>query len=212
MLIVLALAALVVLITGLPVTQMVGQAFDALFAASSVQALWYVTRAAGADGLFAAVAVHGVGIAVASRIFDPALQGVFTYDFHQFISLLSIGFVALHVLVLLGDRYLPFSVAAILVPFARAVSPAVVGIGVIGFYLTLLVTITFTSAISSGSRLSCDSPVELCRLWIRRHPRLDGRNGLASPGDAVDVRRHHALDRVSYHLLGSRFDCWISDH
>ena len=143
MLIVLALAALVVLITGLPVTRMVGQAFDALFAASSVQALWYVTRAAGLMAYLLLWLSTAWGIAVSSKIFDPALQGAFTYDFHQFISLLSIGFVALHVLVLLGDRYLPFSVAAILVPFAAPYRPLWVGIGVIGFYLTLLVTITF---------------------------------------------------------------------
>jgi len=143
MLIVLALAALVVLITGLPVTQMVGQAFDALFAASSVQALWYVTRAAGLMAYLLLWLSTAWGIAVSSKIFDPALQGAFTYDFHQFTSLLSIGFVVLHVLVLLADRYLPFSVAAILVPFIAPYRPLWVGIGVIGFYLTLLVTVTF---------------------------------------------------------------------
>ena len=143
MLIVLALAAFVVLITGLPVTRTVGQAFDALFAASSVQALWYVTRAAGLMAYWLLWLSTAWGIAVSSKIFDPALQGAFTYDFHQFTSLLAIGFVVLHVLVLLADRYLPFSLAAILVPFIAPYRPLWVGIGVIGFYLTLLVTITF---------------------------------------------------------------------
>ena len=143
MLIVLALAAFVTLITGLPVASIVGQAFDALFATSSVQALWYVTRAAGLMAYLLLWLSTAWGIAVSSKILDPALHGAFTYDFHQFISLLSIGFVVLHVLVLLADRYLPFSVAAILVPFIAPYRPLWVGIGVIGFYLTLLVTLTF---------------------------------------------------------------------
>jgi predicted ferric reductase len=143
MLIVLALAAFAALITGLPIASIVGQAFDALFAASSVQALWYVTRAAGLVAYLLLWLSTAWGIAVSSKILDPALQGAFTYDFHQFTSLLSIGFVVLHVLVLLADRYLPFSVAAILVPFIAPYRPLWVGIGVIGFYLTLLVTVTF---------------------------------------------------------------------
>ncbi len=49
----------------------------------------------------------------------------------------------LHVVVLLADRYLPFSVAQVLVPFMAPYRPVWVGVGVIGLYLTLLVTVTF---------------------------------------------------------------------
>jgi sulfoxide reductase heme-binding subunit YedZ len=141
--IIFAFATVVVLITGLPVTALVSQVLDALFATSSVQALWYVTRAAGLIAYLLLWLSTAWGIAVSSKIFDPVLQGAFTYDFHQFLSLLSIGFVVVHVVVLLADRYLPFSVAAILVPFVAPYRPVWVGIGVIGLYLTLLVSITF---------------------------------------------------------------------
>jgi predicted ferric reductase len=142
-LIALVLVALIVLVTGLPVTQLVGQALDALFAVSSVQALWYVTRAAGLLAYLLLWLATAWGIAVSSKMVEPVLQGIFTYDFHQFLSLLAIGFVVLHVAVLLADRYLPFSIAAILVPFVAPYRPVWVGIGVIGFYLTLLVSVTF---------------------------------------------------------------------
>jgi predicted ferric reductase len=83
------------------------------------------------------------GLAVTSKIFDPLLHRAFTYDMHQFISLLAIGFTVLHVVVLLGDRYLPFSVAQVLIPFIAPYRPLWVGVGVIGLYITLLVSITF---------------------------------------------------------------------
>jgi sulfoxide reductase heme-binding subunit YedZ len=142
-LIALAFIARVVLVSGLPVTVLADRIFNVLFAVNSVQALWYVTRAAGIIAYLLLWLATVWGLAVSSKIFDPWLQGAFTYDFHQFLSLLAIGFVVLHVVVLLADRYLPFSVAAILVPFVAPYRPLWVGVGIIGFYLTLLVSVTF---------------------------------------------------------------------
>jgi predicted ferric reductase len=117
--------------------------FDQLFAASSVQAMWYITRAAGLMSYLLLWLSTVWGLAVSNKILDPVLQRMFTYDFHQFISLLAIGFIVLHIVVLLADQYLPFSVAQILVPFAAPYRPVWVGLGTIGLYLTLLVSITF---------------------------------------------------------------------
>jgi methionine sulfoxide reductase heme-binding subunit len=122
---------------------LIRQALDGLFAASSVQAMWYVTRAAGLISYLLLWLSTVWGLAVSNKILDPVLQRAFTYDFHQFLSLLAIGFIFLHIGVLLADQYLPFSVAQILVPFAAPYRPVWVGLGTIGMYLTLLVSITF---------------------------------------------------------------------
>lgn len=122
---------------------LIRQALDGLFAASSVQAMWYVTRAAGLISYLLLWLSTVWGLAVSNKILDPVLHRAFTYDFHQFLSLLAIGFVLLHIGVLLADQYLPFSVAQVLVPFAAPYRPVWVGIGTIGLYLTLLVSITF---------------------------------------------------------------------
>jgi predicted ferric reductase len=71
------------------------------------------------------------------------LKRNYTYDFHQFLSLLAIGFTFLHVAVLGLDRYLPFSALQILIPFTASYRPFWVGIGIISLYLSLLVTVTF---------------------------------------------------------------------
>ena len=105
--------------------------------------MWYVTRAAGIISYLLLWLSTVWGLAVSNKILDPVLHRAFTYDFHQFLSLLAIGFVFLHIVVLLADQYLPFSVAQILVPFAAPYRPVWVGLGTIGLYLTLLVSITF---------------------------------------------------------------------
>ncbi|MEI7848774.1 MAG: hypothetical protein WCK35_23435 [Chloroflexota bacterium] len=114
-----------------------------LFAADSQQLWWYITRSGGIIAYLLLWFSTVWGLAVPSRIISPVLEQSYTFDFHQFISLLSIGFALLHILVLTLDRYLPYSTLQILIPFLSPYRPLWVGIGVISLYLILLVTITF---------------------------------------------------------------------
>jgi sulfoxide reductase heme-binding subunit YedZ len=114
-----------------------------LFAMNSVQAMWYITRSAGFASYLLLWFSTALGLAMPTKLFDKLLPRAFTYDFHQFISLLALGFIALHVGVLMVDRYLPYTLAQILIPFISPSRPVWVGMGVFSFYLTLLVTITF---------------------------------------------------------------------
>ncbi len=126
-----------------PSGQTVGKWLTWLFGLDSVQLWWYVTRASGLVAYMLLWFSMVLGLAVSSKYMDAVLDRVFTYDFHQFISLLSIAFVLLHVIVLLFDRYLPYSIWQVLIPFISTYRPFWVGVGVIGFYLVLLVTVTF---------------------------------------------------------------------
>ena len=126
-----------------PVGNWVSSALNWLFATDSQQLWWYVTRSAGIIAYLLLWLSTVWGLAVPSKIISPVLDQSYTFDFHQFISLLSIGFVLLHILVLTLDRYLPYSTLQILVPFLSPYRPFWVGIGVISFYIILLVTITF---------------------------------------------------------------------
>jgi len=126
-----------------PLGSTLGDFLTRLFAADSVQAMWYITRAAGFTSYLLIWLSMVWGLAVSSKILDNLLHRSFTYDFHQFLSLLGIGFIALHMLVLLFDQYLPYTLSQILVPFLSPYRPVWVGVGVIGFWLVLLVTVTF---------------------------------------------------------------------
>lgn len=114
-----------------------------LFGLSSDQSTWYLTRAAGMIAYLLLWLSTVWGLVIPSKLFGDVLSGDFTFDFHKFISLLSLGFLGLHIVVLTADKYLPFSVAQLLVPFLSPYRPLWVGIGVISFYLILLVTVTF---------------------------------------------------------------------
>jgi sulfoxide reductase heme-binding subunit YedZ len=140
---VLMVLVVIALVMASPARLTIADLFNALFALGSVQAMWYVTRAAGLTAYILLWLSTAWGLAISSKIFDIVLHRSFTYDFHQFISLLAVGFILLHIIVLMADRYLPFSVAQILIPFIDPYRPLWVGMGVIAFYLVMLVTVTF---------------------------------------------------------------------
>jgi predicted ferric reductase len=132
--------------------QPIATAITSLFAVNSVQAWWYVTRAAGLTSYILLWLSMVWGMAISTKILSPAVAGDDSYDFHEFLSLLGLGFVLLHVIVLALDKFLPFSIWQILIPFIDSYRPLWVGLGVIGFYLFLLVTVTFYMRQAIGSK------------------------------------------------------------
>lgn len=132
--------------------QPIAHTINGLFAIDSVQAWWYVTRAAGLTSYILLWLSMIWGLAISTRIFSPALEGTYSYDFHEFLSLLGLGFVLLHVVVLAVDKFLPFSLWQILIPFVDSYRPLWVGLGIIGFYIFLLVTVTFYMRQSIGAQ------------------------------------------------------------
>ena len=128
------------------------QTLRSLLGLGSVQIWWYVTRAAGLTGYFLIWLSMVWGFAIPSKIFQPILEGLFSYDFHEHLSLLGLGFVVLHVVVLLFDKFLPFNLIQLLIPFIEPYRPLWVGIGIISFYLLLLVTGTFYLRQQIGAR------------------------------------------------------------
>jgi len=114
-----------------------------LFAIDSLQFWWYLTRAAGLMGYFLTWLSTAWGLIVSSKILDRFMERGFTYDFHEFLSWLGLAFIGIHVIVLMADKYLPYSIWQVLIPFLSPYRSFWVGIGVIAFYLSLLVTITF---------------------------------------------------------------------
>jgi predicted ferric reductase len=135
-----------------PVGQTLGSYLRFLLALDSVQIWWYVTRASGIIAYLLLWFSTILGLAVTSKYLDGMLDRLFTYDFHEFISLLAVGFTLVHVIVLMLDHYMPYSLIQILVPFISPYRPFWVGVGVIAFYLVLLVTITFYLRNKIGTR------------------------------------------------------------
>lgn len=114
-----------------------------VFAFDSENVVWYIVRSSGFIAYLLLWLSTAWGLAIPSKIADRLLHGSYTFEFHQFISLLSLGFLGLHMAVLLVDQYLPYNLAQILIPFLSPYRPVWVGVGGIAFYLTVLVTVTY---------------------------------------------------------------------
>lgn len=121
---------------------MPGMAFS--LSGDQPRAFWYLARASS----FAAMALLwismalGIGISNKMARLWPGAPAAFAI--HEYVSLLGLAFVLFHALILLGDHYIGFTLVQLLMPFSTSsYRPLWVGLGQIGFYLWLLVTISF---------------------------------------------------------------------
>jgi predicted ferric reductase len=63
---------------------------------------------------------------------------------HEYVSLLGVTFSLFHALMLLGDRYIGYQLINVLLPFASTeYRPFWTGLGQLGFYVWLLVAVSF---------------------------------------------------------------------
>ncbi len=112
-------------------------------AAGETQAFWYLSRAAG---LVAYLLLWGSmvwGLLLSSRILRKMARPPVLLDAHQYLSSLAIGFALFHGLVLLGDRYITFTVGQILVPFLGTYEPLAVALGQLTLWLSVLLIGSF---------------------------------------------------------------------
>jgi len=117
------------------------------------RAYWYLSRAAGltAYGLLWLAIVLGLSLSIRLARVWPG--GPTAADLHQFASLLALGFATVHGLVLLGDQYIGYTFAQILVPFTgTGYRPLWVGLGQVGFYLAAVVAFSVYLRDSIGYR------------------------------------------------------------
>jgi len=85
-----------------------------------------------------------MGLFITNRLARAWPGGPAAFDLHQYLSILGLGFALAHGTVLLGDRFMNYSLVQILVPFAtQAYRPLWVGIGQIAFYIWGLLVLSF---------------------------------------------------------------------
>ncbi|MDO8733504.1 MAG: ferric reductase-like transmembrane domain-containing protein [Actinomycetota bacterium] len=107
----------------------------------SVSWTWIGIRASGvtAWGLLTAVVLWG--ILLRTRILGRAASPTRLLDLHRWLGISALGFLALHMLLLLVDPFLPFSIAQILVPGLASWEPLAVAFGIVAFWLIIPVSI-----------------------------------------------------------------------
>jgi predicted ferric reductase len=103
---------------------------------------WFVARSSGliAWALLAASVVWG--LAISTRVLNGRPRPAWLLDLHRYLGGIATVFVGVHMIALLGDTYVHFGLASVLVPFASSWHPVAVAWGISAFYLLLAVEMT----------------------------------------------------------------------
>ena len=110
------------------------------------QVWWYLTRASAMVGWVLLTLTAVWGILLKTRILRGADNPEWLTVTHRYISGLAMAMIATHMGTLLLDEYIQFGWADILVPFATSFEPLPVALGIIAFWLIILVQVTALSS------------------------------------------------------------------
>jgi sulfoxide reductase heme-binding subunit YedZ len=109
---------------------------------SSSIALWYASRATGVVCLVLFTAVVVLGLLVSRQRKLPGLPRFGAVSLHRYLSLLALGFLAVHILTAVADSYVSIALIAAVVPFASAYQPLWLGLGAVSVDLMIAVIVT----------------------------------------------------------------------
>jgi sulfoxide reductase heme-binding subunit YedZ len=112
---------------------------------------WLATRSAGVVAYILLSASVVLGLVMATRMAPPAARAGLRV-LHERVALLALGAVGAHGLMLLPDRWLHPSLAAILVPFTGTYRPVWTGLGICAGYLAAALSLTYYARHRLGSR------------------------------------------------------------
>ncbi len=132
-----SLAAIIVLPTWVP-------NLETSLAGESPKVFWYLSRGSAFVALSLLWLSMALGLMISNKMARiwPGVPA--SYAIHEYVSLLGLVFSIFHGLIILGDHYIQFTLVQILIPFAtNGYRPFMVGMGQLGFYIWLLLALSF---------------------------------------------------------------------
>ncbi len=109
---------------------------------TSKTALWYLTRGSGVVALVLLTAAVLLGVLASLRVRGERWPRFAVGSLHRNLTLLSIVFVALHVVTTVADGYAPIGLKDAIIPFASPYRPLWLGLGAVAFDLLLALVVT----------------------------------------------------------------------
>jgi len=105
---------------------------------------WYLSRGTAFVSLSILWISMALGLSMTNKLARSWPGAPAAFAIHEYVSLLGLAFAIFHGLVLLGDHYINFTIAQIFMPFSTSgYRPLWVGIGQIGFYIWVIVALSF---------------------------------------------------------------------
>jgi sulfoxide reductase heme-binding subunit YedZ len=108
----------------------------------STQVLWFATRGAGVVSLLLFSAVAVLGLLAVARTQASWWPRFLTVELHRNLALLSVAFLAIHILTAVLDPFTSLGFAAAVVPFASSYRPLAVAFGVVSVDLVAAMVVT----------------------------------------------------------------------
>jgi methionine sulfoxide reductase heme-binding subunit len=105
-------------------------------------AFWYASRATGIVALLLLTAVLALGILVNRQGRLPGLPRFAVTDIHRNLSLLSVAFIAVHVLTAVLDTYVHIPLISAVVPFASGYERLWLGLGAVSLDIMAAMIVT----------------------------------------------------------------------
>jgi len=103
---------------------------------------WYLSRATGVVALVLMTVVLVLGLLVARNGRLPGLPQFAVTGLHRNLSLLSVVFVAVHIVTAIADSYVSIPITAVIVPLTSGYERLALSLGAVSLDLTLAVIIT----------------------------------------------------------------------
>lgn len=108
------------------------------------KAFWYLSRATAFVSLSLLWVSMALGLGITNKMARMWPGAPASFAIHEYVSLLGLAFAMFHALVILGDKYINFTLVQLLVPFSTLeYKPFWVGLGQVGFYVWALVALSF---------------------------------------------------------------------
>ena len=103
---------------------------------------WYATRGTGVAALILLTLVVTIGIAGSLRLRSERWPRFLVVGLHRNLTLLTLVFLALHIVTTVLDSFTPIRLQDAFIPFAAQYRPIWLGLGAVAFDLLLALTIT----------------------------------------------------------------------
>lgn len=100
---------------------------------------WYLARATGITLYLLFWGVVMAGLLLTTRVFDRVVSKATLFSVHAYLGRLAYAFLAAHLLSLVIDQHLPFTIEQLVVPFSGPTGEPWTGFGILATYLFIVV-------------------------------------------------------------------------
>lgn len=104
---------------------------------------WYFTRSAGTVAYLLLAGSTLWGLLLSTKLLKETIPAALSLAMHNILSWLAVALTGLHAVALLWDSYYTYTLADLTIPFVGPYRPGWVGLGIIGFYLMFLTSLSF---------------------------------------------------------------------